>query len=241
MNNKNKIWTAILLLTVLVVSVSILVKGDPVGGSITSSSSDPGYSVSPVSRSDEGGTFTTMNLDATQQNYAWKAYIGNISGTLVLDDSNSKSIYGWSLSTLTGEIYASRWDNVTWSSISCADATTIGNEESAVNMNAADVDSISNTFADTDHSAFTVAGTSLSSCPYTATYVNDTSQTVDASSLFQQILINDSSSYMVYASSLEEDVQGYDNSSTFDFQVILPDDDISGQQTTYYFYVELDS
>src|SRR3989338_5789452 len=40
-----------------------------------------------------GGYIFTMNLDTTQQNKRWKAYVGNVTGKLTLDDASSYTIF----------------------------------------------------------------------------------------------------------------------------------------------------
>src|SRR5262245_15380672 len=55
-----------------------------------------------------GGSITIMKLNATTQNPRWKAYVGNVTGTLTLDDASDNSIFQWSLTRVTGEVYATR-------------------------------------------------------------------------------------------------------------------------------------
>ncbi|MBU1854679.1 MAG: hypothetical protein KKF89_03085, partial [Nanoarchaeota archaeon] len=211
------------------------------GGSISFNSTDK-RTTSPGTRADDGGTITTLRVDATQQNPAWKAYVGNISGTLVLDDSNNRSIYEWSLASLTGEILAVR-SSVSWSTLSCATNATIASEQTTLTMTSGDIDSINHTFNHSTHKQFVVAGNTLtaSTCRVAYPYVNDSAQSPSVSAQFQEILMNDSSSNLIYAASLETNVAGYHNESLYDFQMIVPDNDQAGQITTYYFYVELDS
>ncbi|MFH1770593.1 MAG: hypothetical protein ABH828_03475 [archaeon] len=241
MIKKTRMLAAGLLAMIFILSIVVFVRGDPVGGIISDNSTDQ-RTTSPGSRADDGGTITTMNVDATQQNYAWKAYVGNISGSLVLDDSSNRSIYEWALSTLTGEIIATRASSLTWGALSCASNATIATEQSAVSMSPSDLDSLNTTFIATAHKAFSIAGNTLTAntCRSTATYVNDTAQTPSSSADFQEILVNDTSGNVMYVADLELNTQGFDN-NTYDFQMIVADDDTAATITTYYFYVELDS
>jgi hypothetical protein len=240
MKKTTKFSIAAVLLISYMLMIMVLVKGEPVGGSVTNISTTQ-YQVAAQSRSDEGGTITTINVDATQQNYGWKAYVGNISGTLVLDDAAGKSVYEWSLTALTGEILVTRASGITWTSLSCADTSVITSEETTLNMGGTAIDNIQNTFADTTHNTFTIAGTALDNCPTAYPYVNDTSQAADLSSIYQEILINDTAGNLIYVGNLEIDPIGYDEVNTYDFQLIVPDNTAANNQTTYYFYVELDS
>jgi len=184
-----------------------------------------------------GGSVTTMVLNGTTQNLGWKAYVGNISGNLVLKDADNYSVFEWDLTTVTGEIYATREStNVDWSSLTCAQAAQVGSEEAAMNQDAADVDSISNTFINTTHSEFYTAGIHFSTnqCNYTtATYISSAKQYDH----FQEVLLYDSS-YLVYTTLLENSSVGFDT-SRYDFQMLVAEDDTTTVNTAYYFYVEL--
>lgn len=187
-----------------------------------------------------GGTFTTLFLNVTSQNYRWKAYVGNVTGKLTLDDSGNKSIYDWSLSTVTGNVYATRNSSIDWSSLSCAQRTTIYSEESSLGLVTSKEDSINSTFNNTIHKSFYAANSFItnSTCPAIATYLNDAAQTPDESASFQEILLEDSMNRMVYSTVIESSVLGFDN-NPYDFQMIVADDESTLSATPYYFYVEL--
>lgn len=241
MNQRHKFAIFGLLTMMYILYIVILVQGDPVGGTILFNSTSSASSAAQ-NRTDEGGTITIIRVDATQQNFAWKAYVGNISGTLVLDDNAGLSIYAWSLATLTGEILATRSSSPTWTSLSCVSNAIIASEQTYLSMGAADIDNINNTFNETLHKEFIIAGNTLSesTCRTVYPYINDSAQTPNATTTnFQEIIINDSSSNMIFASELESDVEGYFINSSMDFQMLLPDSDVANNQTQYYFYVEL--
>lgn len=184
-----------------------------------------------------GGTITTLNINATTQNPHWKAYVGNISGELALQDASGNSVYDWNITSMEGEIYATRKSTVVdWDSIACADLANIQSEETALNMTSSSEDSIVNTFNEKNHTAFYAGLTSVAanSCNSTNLYVNS-----EASSDFEELLLYDGS-YVVYAALLEDSITGFDGTE-YDFQMILPDSGLEGSQTpeTYYFYVEL--
>ncbi|MBW2965260.1 hypothetical protein KY363_07420, partial [Candidatus Woesearchaeota archaeon] len=148
-----------------------------------------------------GGTITVVNINTTSQNPHWKAYVGNISGRLSLQDASSNSIYDWNISSMEGEIYATRKPTIVgWDSIVCADATHITAEEEALNFTSGSEDSIFNTFNKQSHAAFYAGLTSVAadSCNSTNLYVNGAS-----SSDFEEILLYDGA-YLVYTSLLED-------------------------------------
>jgi hypothetical protein len=125
---------------------------------------------------------------------------------------------------------------VDWAELECAHNNDVASEDSTINKNPEDVDSINNTFSNTTHREFYSGGIHFAAdaCDFTtATYV--TSQVQYDS--FQEVVLYDGG-YIVYASLLENSIQGY-NSGKYDFQMILAEDDETSVNTAYYFYVEL--
>lgn len=248
LNNKSKLGRMMGVILVLGVlffsSFSLyLVSAAPQGATILGAglSVDNGPVKTASSRNDTGGKIITMRIDAQQQDTGWKAYVGNASGSFVLQNVNNKSIYQWpSSTTITGELYIARNTSVNWSTIYCANAGNISAEQTFFGMTGADPDSINNTFNSTLHKAFTV-GTipiPISTCPAIATWVNDTSQTPGPSAVFQEVLLSDNSN-VVYASLLTNEQRGFDNSSNYDFQAIIAENKTSAVGTAYYFFLEL--
>jgi hypothetical protein len=108
-------------------------------------------------------------------------------------------------------------------------------------MSSTSRDNINSTFNYTTHKSFLVGTVNISqsSCRSTATYINDAAQSISVSSLFQEVLLRDTTnSNLLYAGMIDNDQAGY-NSNTFDFQVIVGENESSSIPTNYYFYVEL--
>ena len=188
-----------------------------------------------------GGFIFTINLQGETQNIRWKAYVGNVTGTLVLDDADGYTIYDWSLSTsVAGEIYATRTSGaVTWSNINCSNATNIEAEEQAMNHTTNSDDNISATFSGIDHESFFV-GTALISngtCPTINLFVNDSAPTNDN---FEEVLLYDGSN-VIYTTQIYDNAHGFRTGTRYDFQLIVPERGYEGwsSSTAYYFYVEL--
>jgi hypothetical protein len=180
-----------------------------------------------------------LTLSANQQNYKWKAYVGNVTGTLALDDANGYSIYNWNLGNSSGgEVYVSRYSSINFNSISCANQTAVNNDQTVTGMSSASADSINNKFNATTHRSFNVSTTTMSGCRSTATYVNDAPQTMGPSALFQEILLMDNDTKMVYTTLIENDEAGYNNLD-YDFQLIVAENESATVPTVYYFWVEL--
>jgi hypothetical protein len=216
----------------------------PTGADVTFVVTDNGPTIIPDNRSDLGATITTITIDAQQRDYSWKGYVGNVTGKFVLRNTNGLSIYEWpSGSSVSGEIYISRNVSVNWSfgAISCADNTELIAEQTFFGMGSVP-DNINNTFNATNHSAFMVGSNSIgdSVCRSIATWVNNTAQTPSNTSVFQEIALHDGVN-VVYASIINNDKTGFDNTTTYDFQAIVAENDTATVGTTYFFYVELGS
>ena len=184
-----------------------------------------------------GGTITWLNINATTQNPHWKAYAGNISGKLALQDAGGNAVYDWNITSMEGEIYATRKSTVVdWDSMVCANLTSIQAEETALNMTSSSEDSIVNTFNEKNHTGFYAGLTQIAAntCNSTNLYVNS-----QESGDFEEVLLYDGS-YMIYTALVEDSITGFDGTQ-YDFQMILPDSGLEGSQTpeTYYFYIEL--
>jgi hypothetical protein len=218
---------------------------DPSGSSISGATTVTGANSTPAMRNDSKSTITTMILSAVQLDQFWKAYVGNITGIYTLDNPNNATIYSWDATTVTGQVYASRHNNVSWTNIACADRTLMNTEAAYYNMTSGP-DRLNATFNWTVHKAFSVGLNAInqSTCNNTVTYVNDTRQVPTTSSPFQEVLIKDATNdYMIYMTSIDDNSYGYDN-TTFDFQLIVPESNLAGgssrpANTAYYFYVEL--
>jgi len=192
-----------------------------------------------------GGSITTMVLNTTAQNTKWKAFVGNVSGKLVLAGADNYAIYDWTKSSIAGNVYATRKaETVSWNRISCANLTHIRNEEIALNHTSNPDDNISATFNTKDHDEFYVATKKINQNSCYSIMTNVMGQKQSGTRYFQEILLYDglhsNDGYIVYATKLEEDVVGYNNKS-YDFQMIVPEVALSSwtSSTGYYFYVEI--
>jgi hypothetical protein len=231
-----------IMLLLLMFLFAAPVKADPSGATIDSNITATAATVLPDNRTDAGGTINTLTLNTIQQDSNWKAYVGNISGMLTLDDADGFTIYQWALGNaeVTGELYVSRSDNITWSTINCSNESLIETEQTLMGFAASSVDDINKTFNYTTHNPITVAGRTIDAdtCRSTSTFVSDAAQNI-ASADFPEMLLA-SETNMIYVSPLNDDANSYATGQTMDFQMIVPDD-VTVASTTYYFYIELGS
>ncbi|RJQ15477.1 hypothetical protein C4573_04945 [Candidatus Woesearchaeota archaeon] len=235
------IWQILLLLLIilLIVIIAVSVRGAPQGITVISNTTENFTGNSPAQVNASGGTITTINFNATQQTYRWKGYVGNVTGKVALRDSNNYSLYDWSITSITGEVYASRANAITWTAVNCTNATIMASENTALGINSSSIDSINNTFNGTTHRSFYVGTQHIvnSTCPSIATNVNNTAQSLSESSYFQEVLLDDDTA-MIYTTILELDITGFDSQS-YDFQLIVADSESESTATTYYFWAEL--
>lgn len=235
-----------LLLVLLIISAALFfvvqVSAAPASPQITYVRNSTYTSISANRSVDEKGTITVLTMTLSQQNYRWKAYVGNVSGTLSLDDATTSTIYDWSLATINGEVYVSRASSITWANVSCVNQTVINTEQSFFGMSPSARDSINGTFNHTVHTSFLIGTKNItaSSCRSAFTYVSDAAQAVNEAANFQEILLRDDlSGSMIYTTLLEQDQTSYDGSNTYDFQLIVAENESGIVPTNYYFYVEL--
>ena len=213
-----------------------------------------------------GGYIFVLYIDSRQQNTRWKAYVGNVTGTLALDDSSENTLFQWSLTSVAGEVYATRASgDINWSGINCtwiADGRTNA-EDGFENSNRSPEhdenvalsheninDNITATFVNTNHSSIRVGDIVIGKdeCFTVQTWQNGGEQSFSDSdnANFTQVLLYDGAfnkldGNIVYATEMEQDETGYRDDSTYDFQMIVPEDASLGfsGSTAYYFYVEL--
>jgi hypothetical protein len=240
------IATFFIIVILAITFMSIYVAGDPTGAvlaNISSSqknSSDPGYG------NHSKGAIHTVNLGATQQNTKWKAYVGNVSSSFVLDDEDNYSIFQWTITSFTGQIYITRNSTISWDNVACATPAEIALEDTTISHNSASADSVNRTFTTQGHKQFFIGGRQINqnSCYSVATNVDNSPQTASSTTPFTELLLWDSDGKMLYTTFVENDANSYRNDgvTTYDFQAIVPESGNAGTPAfTYYFYIELTS
>ncbi len=185
----------------------------------------------------QAGNVTEIDINATSITNSWAGFYGNVSGNITLQNAAGNVFYNWAISSPSGEVFASRNDTISWSSIACANAGNISNEETALGQTAADSDSVTNTFSGTSHPSFDVGTTTLTGCPSTNAYDNTGAQTTR----FFNVLLADSASHVVYTTLLNATSTGFDG-GTYDFEILVGEDGhgaAASTTTTIYFFVEL--
>jgi len=203
------------------------------------------------------GNITRITIDDIKITSRWQGYYGNISGAITLDDADNNTLIDWQLGSVEGEIYAANATVSSWSTIHCVNFTSNGTVcpwrnsqvndqspscvnlsklESFLGISEDDTDGVNETFNSTLGS-LAVGIVSLSNCPMVNLYVNDSSRSNTWNETM--LTLNDSSDTLVYAAIVNDDAWGFQNQTTWDFQMIVGDNGDDDTVTTYYFYVEL--
>ncbi len=258
MDKSKKILLFLMAVVVAFYSLSAAVFSTPDGVTVTHVTNltrtvGAGTIVNQSTAGISGGYIFIMNLSGDSQNARWKAFAGNVSGKLTLDDANSNTIYDWSFATISGEIYATRHSaSVNWSGINCAPLNATETENINLSHTNKD-DNISATFVTLDNQAMTVGSVSVKADTCRTINVYQNSQdTGGAGDVFEELILYDRGNFswdqnqtsfgkIVYAQNLQGDTTGFDNVNTFDFQLIVPERGSQGwsSSTPYYFYMEL--
>lgn len=187
------------------------------------------------------GNVTEVSFDATAVTQNWQGYFGNITGTIVLGNSNNQSLYNWNLANPQGEIYATRYSGTpVWASVGCANSTHIDDEDTALNANQTrDADSVNNTFSTKDHVAFLVGSVPIAVDNCSSIYLNN--NTGAQTTYFSEVLLSDGTNPIIYTALIEDSIIGFDGLA-HDFQMIVGEDGHLGDNdaTPYYFYLEIE-
>lgn len=235
----------LMLVGMLAIAIALqYVSAVPGGASITSNTTAGVPTTTASNRSDARGTITTIVLDSLQQDQNWKAYVGNITGKLSLDDATGNTIYDWGLNSVnkSGEVYVSRASAPVWIDVTCVNGGNVTAEETFHNMTVAQTDNINKTFNYTSHAAFYVGTVQInaSTCKSTATYVNDlrSNNPINGNQVFQEVILQDSGANIIFTTLVTGNQTGFDGRQ-YDFQIIVPESAIKATPTTYYFFTEL--
>ena len=253
-----------LVLVMTFVSISFVSSQVP-SGAVPSSQRNETFTPDNSSRVDAiAGNVSEVNFHSRTVTQSWQGYFGNVTGVIVLGDTNQNIMYNWSVASPRGQIYASTNNTVVWQYIQCFNFTADGTYNAAdlnyygntslhgtnltllqeeFGVQSRDDDSVNNTFrwiGAQGHSVFYTNNYEFSKgeCQTTRVFGPDGSQNEGE---FEQVLLYEpSTSSVVFVSLLEEDRLGFDN-VTHDFQMLVLEDghgtDI--QTTPYYFWVAL--
>ena len=235
--------TTALLISVLSIffyaSIAVAQPGGPVSTTVGTSERANLSGTAPATITAQAGNVTELDVTATAITQAWQGYFGNITGNIVLADSNNNQFYNWTgTGSISGEVYASRNSTIDWSTIGCLSGAEVATESSYLGKAASDADSVENTFSVNSHPEFDVGVTTITTntCNSTNAYINNGTSSTD----YYQVLLADDDSSIVYTALIDDDQIGFDGSN-HDFQLLVGENGNATNlaTTTYYFYIEL--
>jgi hypothetical protein len=258
--NKKIILFALVALVGLLTSLMI-VSALPTGPkSMTETKSERWPTWEPTTDDALAGNVTEMNFNSSSITRTWQGYFGNITGIIVLGDSNNNTLYDWSVASPQGEVYAVRNAAVpTWTKVVCASQAELQAEDTNLTVNeSVDQDAVNRTFVvlgsedqtakfGTDnlhHPLFYVANQTITadSCPLAVMYNSSGAP----SPYFKEVLLSDGSANLIYTALIAHTLNPFAESDGFDqrthdFEMIVGEDGHGTDTavTTYWFYVEL--
>jgi hypothetical protein len=263
-----KIILGILIALVALTTITT-VRALPIGPkSITPGLNERWPAWDPLSEEALAGNVTSLDFNGSTTTRTYQGYYGNITGMIVLGDSNNNTLYDWSLANPQGEIYAVRSATPVvpdWESVVCADQTHLQTEDTRLNVNETiDEDAVNETFvvggapdqlarfptSDFTYPQFWVANQSIeaNTCAVASLY----NSTQEPSPYFKEVLLEDSTkNYIIYTSIIAHTINPFAESDGFnqmnhDFEMMVGEDghgaNIGSTATpsTYWFFLELD-
>jgi len=202
----------------------------------------PPYEVEAIA-----GNLTELDITGVSVTKSWQGFFGNVSGTIILEDSSGARFYDWSAAEPQGQVYASVNDSISWTTVECAPINDNGYRTSWYNfygMNESDYDNINMTYNATDHPEIYVGFETINGCRTTYTFQNSERQFENFPAL---LLTSDSQSTLIFTAIIEDktinvrdSLVGYDG-GLYDFQLLVAERGKWGDtdSTTYYFWIEL--
>jgi hypothetical protein len=241
MNNR-KLGGAVFLMTALWIFAALAIVAyaaptAPTALTTVQSSSRDLSTIAAQSASAQGGNVTEINIAALTITKSWQGYYGNITGQIALQDGNNNTFYNWSLTSMSGRVYATRNGSVSWTTfVNCTNTTARTTEQTYLGQAASDSDSITNTFTGTSHPGFTIASNTIQAdtCFSTHGYVANNSQSANYT-----MLLLESRDDIIYTAIMNKSVVGFDGRQ-HDFELLVGENEHVGSigVTPYYFFTE---
>lgn len=234
-------YKLVVALAFVLVASSFVSAVTPFGASnITSVRNSTSALDAPVGVSAIAGNVTELNIQGFSVTQSWQGYFGNITGTIMLADSQDNVMYNWSLADPEGEIYASRQSSVDWANIGCFNWTENGTWlENNFSIEWDDVDGVNETFNQYDHPLFYTNNVQIDQDTCMSTNIYDSSGAQN-NNYYDEVLLWDGEDVIFTSLIEEESILGFDGKD-HDFEMLVLEDGHGTDldTTPYYFYVEL--
>ncbi len=212
------------VLAILVLLVLPFARAAQPGAATTSSADKGNYTGGTAGTASViSGHVYHVDLNGTQGTYKWVGIYGNVSGTIVLADSNNKQFYNWT--GATGVLVYASDGTINWNGLSDEDGTNMP--------------SYLTSGTDDYTSTFTGASTDIGSKIYTIS--SDYATPFPTASNFSVYSLKDGSGNLVWAGKVLSPAKPTYDGDSADFEMLLPENGTSNDNTatTYNFWVEL--
>jgi len=194
------------------------------------------------------GNLTEITISGVSPTKSWQGFFGNVSGTLILEDSSGFRFYDWAVAEPQGEVFASVNNTITWTSVECAPIEDVGYRtewHDFYGMLDTDYDDLSDTYNETNHGMFQVGFENITGCRTTYTFQNNASQ---AENFPAVLLTSDDNTTLIFTAILEDNTSGVRDSlagydgGLYDFQLLVAENGQLGNTVTtrYYFWIEIE-
>lgn len=220
--------TRILIVGVLILAaISAMAYAQPLGASTQVGTPQTISAGTPGNATAQGGNITLVNLTGRGRVNAWQGFYGQVAGNFSLEDTTGDVLYSWDITNHTGEVYASRFSTIDFTTVAGVTTCTVdedltGNGRERTNR----------TFFNATVN-FTIGTVSITAACRAYTYVNNATSTN-----WEEIIINATGVTSIYVVKINETTAVFDGSLQ-DYQMIVPDNRTSAT-TVYYFYTEFD-
>ena len=224
---------------IAILSVSVFVSALPAGSRTMTRTSESTW---PTWDSDNttaiAGNVTELIFNGSTVTRTYQGYFGNITGMIVLGNSQNQTLYDWAIASPQGEVYAIRSSVVpSWGSVTCAADWELRAEDSALGVTEAiDEDAVNRTFviggapdqvarfgnSSLVHPQFWVANQSIAAnnCPLAVMY----NSSAMPSPYFKEVLLSDnvnmnasnSTGFVIYTAIIAHTLNPFAESDGFD-------------------------
>jgi len=228
---RNSLKALIAAFAIVALSAQVYAATEPTGAVVTGATDYGQYDQGSAGSITiiESGNISGANLGANMSTYRWAGLTGNTSGDIILADAQNDTMYTW---TAEGRVvYVCNDSSPSWATLSNATIAEVVAGASWAAGTDNDADRWNNTF--------TGAGVSLPSDIFTLTALRAQTQSSGATNWYTYSL-EDGSGVLVWAGEISADGTDYQGKIA-DYQMIIPEDGTSGDESpsTFYVWVEL--
>lgn len=211
----------------ILATLPVIAYAQPLGATTEVGTPETISAGTPGNATAQGGNITLVNLTGRGRVRAWQGFYGQVAGNFSLEDTTGDVLYSWDITNHTGEVYASRFSTIDFTTVEGVTNCTVDEDLTGPGR-----ERTNRTFTNATVN-FTVGDININASCRTFTYVNNASSTN-----WEEIIINATGVTSIYVVKINESTSAFDGSLQ-DYQMIVPDNRTAAT-TVYYFYTEFD-